>query len=122
MISEDQQRVLIALTLTIPLSYALQKIRNSQIKYIYSFVLGTLTQYYVYGVDVWMVFLLHCFVYGLIKVRSAKCGALVTILTLCILSSFHIYRMIVDYGGWSMDLSTILMTMICKYSLFAYAV
>ena len=30
--------------------------------------------------------------------------------------------MIVDYGGWTLDLSTVLMTIVCKYSLLAYAV
>lgn len=29
--------------------------------------------------------------------------------------------MIVDYGGWNLDVSTIIMSNICKYSLFAYA-
>lgn len=30
--------------------------------------------------------------------------------------------MVIDYGGWKMDLTTVLMGIICKYSLFAYAV
>ena len=27
----------------------------------------------------------------------------------------------VDYGGWTLDVSVIIMTMVCKYSEFAYA-
>ena len=30
--------------------------------------------------------------------------------------------MITDYGSWIMDISTVLMTITCKYSLFAYAI
>jgi lysophospholipid acyltransferase len=29
--------------------------------------------------------------------------------------------MVVDYGGWTLDVSTILMGNVCKYSLFAFA-
>ena len=30
--------------------------------------------------------------------------------------------MIVDYGGWKMDITTVIMGLVCKYSLLAYAV
>ena len=122
MISDDQMRVIIALTLSIPLSFLLSSIYQRNIRHLFSFTMGTLLQIYVYGIDIWLVFLFHTFVYLIIKFRSRKCGALVTILTLCILSVFHIYRMIIDYGGWTLDLSTVLMAIVCKYSLFAYAV
>ncbi len=122
MISDDQLRVIIALTTSIPLSFLLQNLQNSQIRHLFSCIFGTILLYYVYGIDIWIVFMLHCLVYLIIKFRSKKCGALVTILTLCVLSTFHIYRMIIDYGGWRMDLSTVLMGIVCKYSLFAYAV
>lgn len=60
-------------------------------------------------------------IYGLIKIVGRNCGPLITTLSIIALSSFHIYRLIVDYGGWKLDISTILMPMVCKYSLFAYA-
>lgn len=69
-----------------------------------------------------MVFLLNCAVYLTIKMTPHKCGKLITVSTLVGLSVFHIYRMIINYGSWSVDLSTVIMTIICKYSLFAYAV
>lgn len=122
MISNDQLNLIIGLILSIPLSELLKNLPSALIRHIYSLVLGTALQVFVFGFDVWMVFLLHTFVYAILKITPKKCGALVTISTLIILSAFHIYRMVVDYGGWKMDLSTILMTIICKYSMLAYAV
>ena len=122
MISDDQLRFITGLTASIPLSYLLSKIIQPHLRHLYSFLLGTLLQIYVYGLDVWMAFFLHAIIYFIVRARRKKCGRFVTIFSLTILSSFHMYRMIVDYGGWKMDMSTLLMTLTCKYSLFAYAI
>ena len=76
---------------------------------------------YVYGWDVWIPFVAHLCVYAIIKIKGRKCGALVTGVTIVALSVYHVYRLIDDYGSWTLDITTILMPMICKYSLFAYA-
>ncbi len=68
-----------------------------------------------------MSFAMHFIVYGLIKLKGRNSGALITATTIIALSIYHIYRLIVDYGSWTLDVSTILMSMVCKYSLFAYA-
>jgi hypothetical protein len=64
---------------------------------------------------------MHCLVYGLIVVNGRKCGFLVTAVSMALLSVYHIYRLITDYGSWTLDVSTILMGNVCKYSLFAYS-
>ena len=122
MLSEDQIRFISSLAISIPLSYSLRFISSVTIKHLYSFILGTLLQVYVFGAEIWMVFMLHLLMYGIMWSLRRKCGGLVTTLSLLILSMFHIYRMIVDYGGWQIDLSAVLMTMTCKYSLLAYAI
>ena len=35
-------------------------------------------------------------------------------------SSYHIYRQYVDFGGWKLDITTIMMMYTCKYTSFAY--
>jgi len=65
--------------------------------------------------------MIHLIVYGIIKIKGRKCGALVTGMSIITISMYHMYRMAVDYGSWTLDISTILMPMVCKYSLFAYA-
>lgn len=42
-------------------------------------------------------------------------------LTVAHLSYLHVYRMIVDYGGWKMDISLIYMMSICKFSAIAFS-
>ena len=120
-LSEDQIKFIGGIIASVPLSYFQRKIKTKSQRYLYSFILGTLLQFFVYGFDIWMPFLMHLVVYGLIKVKGRKSGALITSTTMIALSVYHIYRLIVDYGSWVLDISTILMSMVCKYSLFAYA-
>jgi hypothetical protein len=120
-ITEDQLRFIIAIILSVPLSFVLRKIKNNSIRGWYSFCVGTLLQYYVYGTDIWMTFVMHLTIFAIIKVKGRKSGGVVTAFSILSLSIYHIYRLIVDYGSWILDISTILMSMVCKYSLFAYA-
>ena len=87
----------------------------------YSIILGTIVQYFIYGKEIVIVIALHALVYMMVKLNPKNCGKQVTIVTLALLSIYHIYRMIVDYGGWTIDVSTIMMSNVNKYSLFAYA-
>lgn len=120
-LTEDQIKFVVGIIVSVPLSYFLRKIPNSANRYIYSFVLGTALQLFVYGLDIWMPFLVHLVIYAMIKIKGRNCGAFVTGFSIVSLSVYHIYRLIVDYGSWTLDISTILMSMVCKYSLFAYA-
>lgn len=120
-LSEDQIKFISGLIISVPLSYFLRQIKNVQIKFLYSFILGTALQLFVYGLDIWMPFVVHIIVYLIIKIKGRNCGAFVTGISILALSIYHIYRMIDAYGSWILDISTILMSMVCKYSLFAYA-
>jgi lysophospholipid acyltransferase len=121
MIPEDQIKILSSMLICIPLSYLLPKIPRALYRELYSTILGTLVQLFIYGKDLGIIFVLHALVYGLLKWRRRNCGNVVTIVSLVLLSVYHIYRMVVDYGGWAMDISTIMMCNVNKYSFFAYA-
>lgn len=121
MITDDQARILGSMVACIPLSYLIPKIPSAFGRELYSFVLGTIVQYFIYGQEIVMVFALHALVYAMVKLNPKRCGKHVTIVTLSLLSIYHIYRMIVDYGGWTLDVSTIMMSNVNKYSLFAFA-
>lgn len=58
----------------------------------------------------------------MVKNLGKKCAFPVFIETICYLSGHHIYRQIYDYGGWSMDVSVILMMNTCKWTSFAWNV
>jgi hypothetical protein len=122
MIPQDQIRILTGVFLSIPLSFALQHIPIYSLRRYYSLVLGVLLEYYVYGLPLLISFALHIFVYFAIKgIRRENCGFYVTFVSMLFVSIYFIYVMIVDYGRWEMDISTILMMSVCKYSLFAYS-
>lgn len=121
MFPEDQLRVALAILASIPISVLLYKLPSAAIRKYFSIVVGTYLQYYVYGHEVWLSFAIHCLIYTLVVAKGRKCGFLVLLTAIALLSIYHIYRMIVDYGGWTLDLSTILMGNVCKYSLFAFS-
>jgi lysophospholipid acyltransferase len=45
----------------------------------------------------------------------------ILILTVLHLSLLHIYRMVVDYGGWYLDITTVYMMSVCKFSTIAFS-
>merc|ERR1712032_1402420 len=45
----------------------------------------------------------------------------VFILSMSFLSGIHIYRMIIDYGNWTLDVNVILMINVCKISAIAFS-
>lgn len=120
MLSDDQIRLIVGLLLSIPLSTLIRVIPQRKMRYTYSFLMGTILQFYVYGFDIWIPFLQHTIVYLMMKIKGRKCGALVTIYSMTFLYGYHIYRMVTDYGSWVLDISTILMTIVPRYSLIAY--
>ena len=122
MISEDQIRLVLALVISVPISLPIRYLPSKLIRTIYSLLVGTALQYYVYGTDIWLTFTQHIIVYLLIIIKGKNCGGLITTYVMITLFGYHIYRMVVDYGGWTFDVSTIMMTMVCKYSMFAFAV
>ncbi len=122
MLSDDQIRMVVGLLVSIPISFPIKFLPSKLIRTLYSFIIGTSLQYYVYAIDIWMTFLQHIIVYVLIiALGQRRCGGVITAYSVITLFGYHIYRMLVDYGGWKLDVSTIMMTMVCKYSLFAYA-
>lgn len=110
--------------LCIPLSHILGDLKDSKLRLLFSTILGTLLQFYVYGeykLQLLVIYLISLVVYGYVMLNRKHCGRDVTAGSILVLSTYHIYRMITDYGGWSIDTTTIFMMLICKYSSFAYA-
>lgn len=121
MFPEDQLRVALAILASIPISVLLYKIPSAVIRKYFSIIVGTYLQYYVYGYEVWLSFAMHFLTYSIVVAKGRKCGFIVLLTAIALLSIYHVYRMIVDYGGWTLDVSTILMGNVCKYSLFAFS-
>lgn len=121
MFPEDQLRVVLTIIASMPLSLLLYKLPTTDVRKYFSIIVGAYLQFYVYGHEVWISFAMHALIYSIIVVKGRQCGFVVLLIAILLLSVYHIYRMIVDYGGWTLDVSTILMGNVCKYSLFAFS-
>lgn len=121
MLPEDQMRVILMLVISIPLSLMLRRIHNQSLRKCFSIVTSLGIQYATYGPQLAIAILMHFLVYGLIVYKGRNSGLFITSTSMILLSAYHIYRLIVDYGSWTLDVSTILMGNVGKYSYFAYA-
>jgi hypothetical protein len=121
----DQIRLVLGSLLSIILCHYLPRIPASNQRRLYSTILGTLIQTYVYcdePIKLLIVFGIHVVIDLAIKqVKREQCGKLITIGAMSFLSLYHIYRMVTDYGSWRIDVATVFMVFVCKYSSFAFA-
>lgn len=123
MISEDQIRLVSSLLILIPLSFFLRFIKPNNYRYMYSLVLSTLLQLYVFQENMLGIYIQNAIVFILIRfLKTKKIGVIVTIESMLFLSCYHIQALIYNYGGWTMDASALLMILVCKYSLMAYSI
>lgn len=120
----DQIKMIMSSLMCIPLCYVLAELRGAGTRRLYSTVIGFLLQWYVYGQYPFQLFMmgaLSAAIYLFVRVRTVRCGKEVTMGSIVLLSTLHIYRLITDYGSWNIDVTTVFMMTICKYSSFAYA-
>ncbi len=121
MVPEDQLRVIFAILTSLPFSFILKKLPSETWRKYFSLIIASLLQYYVYRNEIALSFSMHLLIYTAIRIKGRNCGYMITVLSLVLLSAYHIYRQYTDYGGWTLDVSTILMGNVCKYSLFAFS-
>jgi hypothetical protein len=121
MVQEDILRMFGGLLSLIPLSYAIQHIRNPSFRYAYSLIAALASQIFVFESYMYPIYIQHLIVYAIIKIRGKKSkGGLITFQSMLFLSGYHIYEFLFNYGGWTMNASALLMILVCKYSLLAY--
>lgn len=122
----DQVRFVIGNLLLIAMCFYLPKIGSVSNRRHYSTILGTILQTYIYCDEPFkllFVFVMHVVVYVMVAVvvDRSKCGKHITFFSMGVLSIYHVYRMVFDYGLWKIDVATVFMMFVCKYSSFAYA-
>lgn len=119
-VPEDQIRMLLSLILCIPLGFIFRILPNRLLRDIYGVFFGLSLQYFVYGQGILVTLLQTTITYLLIVAFGRKAAKIVFIESLLFQSFYHLYRQTVDYGGWKLDISTIVMMYTCKYTSFAY--
>ena len=119
----EQIELILTMFSIIPLSIINYFIKGKYPRLIYSLVLGVLLQYSIYGIGIIHTFISTISTYLFIQIYGRKKSAFYVLIGTFLYQSFlHIYRMIYDYGGWSIDdPTTIYMMTICKFSSLAFS-
>lgn len=117
----DQIRLLISILITFPMGIIFFSIKNPTVRMALGMTLGLLCQFFMYGLASLnlIVTTLACLCILSFSNRE-KVGNYTTVYVFTHLSILHLYRMYYDYGGWSMDITTIYMMSVCKFTAFAY--
>lgn len=106
----------------IALCYPMKNIQNIRFKLWYSIALGTLLQVIVYGWQAFYILLFSITMYLLTLILPLKrVGWAVTAISMIFLSYYHLESLIHRYGEYVFDETVLLMIMVCKWSLYAYA-
>lgn len=97
LLRNDTIRIMFALTLQIFLSYPLKTLHKSK-RYLYSTVLGTFIQWFVFGYQTLVILCFGVAMFLLTKKSGKRCGAVVTTVSMVFLSCYHLYDVIYRYG------------------------
>lgn len=121
LLENDTIRMLVSLFLLILASWPLRFIPHGHPRYAYSTILATILQLWVFSKPVIAIHLFAVLVYGLVRMSPKRCGGIVTVTSMLFLSWYHLHAIWYRYGEETMDEIVLLMVLVCKYSLFAFA-
>ena len=119
---EDQQRLLITIIISLPLSFILTFIKNVYVRKSINLLTGLLMQIYMYGLPYLNVIISSITILIILNLVSRKkVGYVILIYSFSHLSILHLYRQIYDYGSWKMDITLIFMILSLKFSAFGFS-
>lgn len=119
----DQILLISTICSSIPIGVVNYFISNSTVRLIYGFVFGILLQHTLYGIGVFHALISAFGTWFFIEYYGRKRSPFwVFGLTFVYLSGMHLYRLLIYYGKWQGDDTTIIYMMtICKYSSMAFS-
>jgi len=122
-ISQDQARLILSLLSAIPLGFIHKQLPSATAKHVYSFLLGFFLSWFVVGNGAFHVLLASVLVYvAAYSLPRRSMPYIMSATVLAYLSCTHIYVLLTNYLGWSMDVSLIQMIFVVKASTFVFNV
>jgi len=117
----DQTKFLLIVLLSYPLGFGFRLLPSAQLKHLYSSGIGLFFMFFCFGYVGWVhFFATSLFIYAsFFLVPPQYLPKLAFFFLFIYLSSLHIYRMIIDYMGYSMDTTALMMVLIVKLSILA---
>ena len=118
----DQIRVMLCMYLAYPLGFILNlAVRGTLPRHLFSTITGFLLQLYMYRSQIIHPILMTVITYLMMLYLPRKQqNKFVFVFVLAYLSGSHIYRMITNFGGWDMDITTYTMILTAKLSALAF--
>lgn len=105
-----------------PIGLINYSLTNPKTRLWYGMITGLILQYLMYQNACIHIIIATIGTYLFIRLFGRKLSAFwVLALTVLHLSALHIYRMLLDWGGWNLDVTTIYMMSICKFSALAFS-
>jgi len=119
-IPADQIRLVSCLLISYPIGFIFKLIKNTQVRHILSIALGLFFQFIIYRSEVIFPLLLALFGFFGVKVLGRNSAKIIFVISLVYLSLFHIWRMYIDWGGYSIEVTAVLMIFVCKCTSLAW--
>lgn len=122
LLSVDQIRLMLCMYMGYPLGYILRYIVKGRVsRHIFSTITGLLLQIFMFRDKIVHTFIMTIITYLMMILlpRNFQHKAVFAFVMLY-LSCSHIYRMITNFGGWEMDITTYTMILTAKLSALAY--
>ncbi len=117
----DQIKFFCAILLPIPTGFLTRCFKDPTQRLYTILLTGAGFQFFLYGTSIFIPWLELLLVYFVIPFLNRKlAGWIITAFALVFLSLVHIERMITDYGGWHLDISTTVMLQCIHLSTFAW--
>lgn len=119
---DDQIRLMITMYMGYPLGAILNVlVRGKTARHLFSFLTGFLLQLFMYRDQFWHTLIMTFVSYAMmIALPRHKQARFVFLFVMGYLSYQHIYRMIKNFGGYDMDITTFTMVLTAKLSALAY--
>ena len=121
---DDQCRLLLILLIAYPLGYIFRFIRGKWQRHAYSIIVGIIIHLFMFRGGVVHFWGLGVVVYTILSfIDKKKLPWVVFIVCLMHISAMHIYRLLFDFGNWTIDSTTFLMPLVSRLSSlgFVYA-
>ncbi|KAF1334340.1 Lysophospholipid acyltransferase, partial [Globisporangium splendens] len=120
-LATDQLRYVLCLFAAYPLAVVYKLLPSASLKHVFDIVVGVLLAQFVLGSG-WVHSFISSFItYVLVKFGPAKYAPYIVFLfNMTYMSASHIYRLYVDYMGWTLDFTGPQMLLVIKLTSFAY--
>ena len=119
--ADDQLRYVLSLFAMYPFAILYALLPNGSTKHLFSIILGVSAAQFVFG-SAWIhSFITSAITYSLVRFGPAKYAPyIVFVFNMLYMTASHLYRIYIDYMGWSLDFTGAQMLIVIKLSSFAY--